>query len=143
MQHDADMLRDYLVAGVEDPRINVQSVLSRHFLVRALTGERLSALMEQEYRFAAAMNWLTGLAGRLHDPEELELVLYALRRGADNAEGIEIPSFIVETFAALPAAAGSLTIPNYVESFLSGTQMLSSKARPDELSFNTFRDPWN
>ena len=32
MQHDAGMLRDYLVAGVEDPRLNVQSVLSRHFL---------------------------------------------------------------------------------------------------------------
>ena len=91
MQHDAGMLRDYLVAGVEDPRLNVQSVLSRHFLAHALTGERFSALMEQEIRFAAAMNWLTALAGRLRDAEELELVLYALRRGADNAEGIEIP----------------------------------------------------
>ena len=143
MQHDAGMLRDYLVAGVEDPRVNLQSILSRHFLARALTGDRFSALMEAEYRFAAVMNWLTGLAGRLHDPEELELVLYALGRGADNVEGVEIPSFIVETFAALPAAAGSLTIPNYVESFLSGTRMLSGKARPDELSFNTFRDLWN
>jgi hypothetical protein len=45
MQHDAGMLRDYLVAGVEDPRLNLQSVLSRHFLARALTGERFRALM--------------------------------------------------------------------------------------------------
>ena len=55
MQHDAGMLRDYLVGGVEDPRLNVQSVLSRHFLTHALTGERFAALMEQELRFAAAM----------------------------------------------------------------------------------------
>jgi SAM-dependent methyltransferase len=137
------MLRDYLVAGVEDPRINVQSVLSRHFLAHALTGERLSALMEQEYRFAAAMNWLTGLAGRLHDAEELEVVLYALRQGADNAEGIEIPGFIVQTYAALPTAASSLTVPNYVESFLSGTQMLSGQSKLHEPSLNTFRDLWN
>ena len=143
MQHDAGMLGDYLVAGVEDPRINLQSILSRHFLARALTGERFSALMEQEYRFAAAMNWLTGLAGRLHDAEELEVVLYALRQGADNAEGIEIPSFIVQAFAALPTAADSLTIPNYVENFLSGTQMLSGQSKLHEPSLNTFRDLWN
>ncbi len=49
MQHDAAWLRDYLVAGVEDPRVNLQSVLSRHFLMHALTGERFSALMEQEF----------------------------------------------------------------------------------------------
>jgi hypothetical protein len=48
MQHEAGMLRDYLVGGVEDPRLNVQSVLSRHFLIHTLTGERFSALMDQE-----------------------------------------------------------------------------------------------
>jgi len=141
-QHDAGMLRDYLVAGVEDPRINVQSVLSRHFLVRALTGGRFNGLMEQEYRFAAAMNWLTGLAGRLHDAEELEAVLYALRQGADNAEGIEIPGFIVQVFAALPTSAGTVVIPNYVESFLRGTQFVQGRARPDERSLETFCGLW-
>jgi SAM-dependent methyltransferase len=143
MRHETGMLRDYLVAGVEDPRLNLQSVLSRHFLARALTGERFSALMEQEYRFAATMNWLIGLAGRLHDAEELELILYALRRGADNAEGIEIPGFIVQLFAALPTAAAGLGIPNYVESFLSGTQMETGKARLHEPSLDTLRDLWN
>ena len=88
MQHDAGMLRGYLVAGVEDPRLNVQSVLSRHFLTRALTGGRYGGLMEAEYRFAAAMNWLTALAGRMGEAGELESVLHALRRGADNAEGV-------------------------------------------------------
>jgi len=141
-QHDAGMLRDYLVAGVEDPRINVQSVLSRHFLVRALTGGRFNGLMEQEYRFAAAMNWLTGMAGRLHDADELEVVLYALRQGADNAEGIEIPGFIVQTYAALPTSAGTVVIPNYVESFLRGTRFVQGRARPDERSLETFCGLW-
>ena len=103
------MLRDYLVGGVEDPRLNVQSVLSRHFLTRALAGERFNALMDQEIRFAAAMNCLTALVGTLRDAEELELILYALRRGADNAEGIAIPEFILQTFAALPRAADGLS----------------------------------
>jgi len=143
MQHDAGVLRGYLVAGVEDPRLNLQSILSRHFLARALTAERFSALMEAEYRFAAVMNWLTGLAGRLGDAEELELVLYALGRGADNAEGIEIPGFVVQTFAGLPATAGGLTIPNYIESCLSGTRLVRGRAKLHNPSLETFRKLWH
>ena len=142
MQHDVAMLRDYLVAGVEDPRLNLQSILSRHFLARALRAERWSALMEAEYRFAAAMNWLTALAGRLGDADELELVLYALRHGTDNAEGIEIPGFMVQTFAALPATADRLTIPNYIESFLSGTRLVKGHAKLHQPSLEIFRKLW-
>ena len=142
MQHGNGMLRNYLVTGVEDPRFNLQSVLSRHFLTRALTAERFIALMEAECRFAAAMNWLAALVGRLGDGEELELVLYALRREADNVEGIEIPGFIVQTFAALPAAVGGLKIPNYLESFLSGTRFVKSRAKLHQSSLETFRKLW-
>ena len=142
MQHDAGMLRDYLVAGVEDPRVNVQSVLSRHFLIHALIGERFGALMEQEIRFAAAMNCLTALAGKLQDTEDLELILYALKRGADNAEGIAIPEFLIKTFVALPTV-GDTTIPNYIDTFLSGTEIVSGQAKPHEPSLDTFRRLWH
>jgi len=143
MQHDAGMLRDYLVAGVEDPRLNLQSILSRHFLAQALTGEHFGTLMDQECRFAAAVNWLSAAAERLKEAEALELILYALKRGADNAEGIEIPGFLLQTFAGLPAAAGSLTIPNYIETFLSGTHVANGRATIHQPSLNTFRDLWN
>ena len=143
MQHDPGVLQDYLVAGVEDPRINLQSILSRHFIARTLTGERFSSLMEQEYRFAAAMNWLRDLAKRLCDVGELELVLYALRHGADNAEGIEIPGFVVHTFAALPTAAGGLTVPNYIESFLSATRFVNGQAKLHKPSLEAFRKLWH
>ncbi len=141
-QHEAGMLRDYLVAGVEDPRINLQSVLSRHFLVRALSADRFGALMAQEYRFAATMNWLASLAGRLGGVEEPAVILHALKRGADNAEGVEIPEFVVQTFAALPAAAGELTVPNYIESFVSGMRFVGSKAQLHEPSLETFSRLW-
>ena len=143
MRHDAGVLRGYLVAGVEDPRINLQSILSRHFIARALTGERFSALMEHEYRFAAAMDWLTELARRLGDAGEFELVLYALSHGADNAEGIEILSFVVQSFAALPATIGGLIIPNYIESFLSGTRLVKGHAKLHNPSLETFRKLWH
>jgi SAM-dependent methyltransferase len=134
MRHDAAWLQDYLVASVEDPRLNLQSILTRHFLATALTGDRFVALMEQEYRFAAAMNWLRELGKRAGTPEDFASVLHALRQGADNAEGIEIPHYLLRAFAALPAVAGDSAVPNYLEGFLSGG--------PLETSLNVFENLW-
>jgi len=141
-RHDRAWLRDYLVAGVEDPRLNLQSIFSRHFLARQLTGETFSALMREECRFSAVMNWLVLLAGRSAEAEELDTVLYALRRGADNAEGTEIPSFVAQTFAGLPVSLGSVQVPNYVESFLSGTTFGQGQAQPYEPSLRVFQELW-
>jgi SAM-dependent methyltransferase len=115
LRHEAAMLRDYLVAGVEDPRINLQSILSRHFLIRALSGDRFQVLMKQECRFGAVMNWLRQFVA---DEEESLSVLHALRTGADNAEGMEVPRFVLSTFRGLPADLGGIVVPNYIESFL-------------------------
>lgn len=144
MQHPADWLRDYLVAGVEDPRLNLQSILSRHFLVRSLTGGAFDGLMEAEYRFSAVMNWLVGLAQRVGNSDELETVLYALRRGGDNAEGIELPPFVGQTFAALPAAVNGLHIPNYLERFLAENESAVGPAPPgaSHSALDTFQELW-
>jgi len=143
MKHDSAWLRDYLVATVEDPRINLQSILSRHFLVRELAGEEFGALMQHEFRFGAAMNWLMTLASRAGDPEEFRSVLHALQRGADNAEGIEIPQFVLQTFRALPATVSGLTIDNYIETFLLGSQLAGSKAIPHPPTLDTFARLWS
>ena len=141
-RHEAAWLRDYLVAGVEDPRINVQSILSRHFLVEAIGAGGFGTLMQQEHRFAAAMNWLISLTRPPCDATTFETVLYSLRRGADNAEGIEIPHFILEVFASLPATSEHVTIPNYIEALLSGTQVVEGQARLDDSSLSTFQNLW-
>jgi len=142
MCHDPALLRDYLVAGVEDPRINLQSIFTRHFLLGALGLEPCRPLMEEEYRFASVMNWLIKLAGQAGDSDELGQVLHALRKGGDNAEGIEIPSFVTRTFALLPTAACGLAIPNYIQTFLSGTQIRDGRARPCQPSLDTFGNLW-
>ena len=56
-RHDQEVLRSYLVQDVEDPRINIQSILTRHFLIERLFGERFAELMEQELRFGLVVNW--------------------------------------------------------------------------------------
>jgi len=142
MRHDAVMLRDYLVAGVEDPRLNLQSIFSRHFLIRALFGTFFEPLMEAEYRFSAVLNWLRRLTVKNRDPEELAAVLYALKRGADNAEGIEIPAYVLGAFAGLPTRAGELMVPNYVAAFLSEAQNGSGALLTEPPSLDLFRNLW-
>jgi hypothetical protein len=143
MKHDSAWLRDYLVAGVEDPRVNLQSILSRHFLVRALAGDGFSLLMEQEYRFAAAMNWLLALAQKADGEEQCAAVLHGLRRGADNAEGVEIPRWVLRSFAGLPAHAGDLQVPNYIEGFLVGARFEQGLDKPHhQACLDTFRGLW-
>ena len=52
----ADMLDSYLVSGYQNPRINVQSMLVRHFLLARLLGADAAAMMEDEIRWATELN---------------------------------------------------------------------------------------
>jgi SAM-dependent methyltransferase len=52
----AEMLDAYLVAGYQNPRINIQSILVRHFLLARLLGDEVDATMEDEIRFAVELN---------------------------------------------------------------------------------------
>jgi SAM-dependent methyltransferase len=140
-RHEPTMLRDYMVSGVEDPRINLQSIFSRHFLLYGLGLERFSTLMDHEYRFSAVMNWLLDNAGQVADATELENILHALKLRADNAEGLMIPRFVVQTFASLPTGVNDVTVPNYIETFLS--ECPTGKAEPRRLSLDTFCHLWN
>lgn len=138
MQYEPAKLRDYLVAGVEDPRINLQSILSRHFILRTVFGERFRALMEEECRFAAVMNWLAALAAN-SEVEELDALSYSLRRGADNAEGVEIPRFILAAFRSLPLRVDAVVVPNYIETFFNRS---ADDGATDCESLNTFQNVW-
>jgi hypothetical protein len=57
-QHDAAHLDHYLVAGVEDPRLNIQSILTRALLADSLFPDRFAALINEELRFGTILTWL-------------------------------------------------------------------------------------
>ena len=142
MRHDQAALRDYLVADVEDPRLNVPSVLSRHFLVTAVCGGRFQELMGQEVRFAAAMNWLLALRKKLTCDEEWHAVQHALQKRAEDAEGIEIPGWFSRLFAALPVPANGLTVPNYIAEFLAAARGGGSPPPLPGPCLDTFLSLW-
>jgi SAM-dependent methyltransferase len=142
MRHDRSLLRDYLVAEVEDPRLNVQSLISRQFLLTAVCGDRFQELMDEELRFAVAANWLLGLVRTLSCREDWQALVHGLRCGADQAEGIEIPAHIRRIFAGLPASAGGVTVPNYLEQFLAGAAGATGPAQCLEGFLDSFMRLW-
>ncbi len=52
----AAMLDAYLVSGHQNPRINLQSVIERHFLIARAFGVEAPELMEREVAFAIELN---------------------------------------------------------------------------------------
>lgn len=134
-KHNSLVLRDYLVKDVEDPRINVQSILTRHWLINQLFGDKYDDLMEHEIRFALVMNWLLILLKKNVRTSQLQAILYCLIEKQNNAEGIEIPFYISETFS-------KLAMPNYISDALNLPASDDTEGIIPEYIISTFGRIW-
>ena len=90
-RHDTETLDRYLVSGVEDPRINVQSILTRALLCDLLFPGRYSHLIDEELRFGYVMTWL---ATQLDRGVEKCSLLTAIKENRSEL----CPGFIVDSF---------------------------------------------
>jgi hypothetical protein len=133
--YDWHFLADYLVKDVQDPRINIQSILSRHFLIDKLFGDWPSYLMDHEIRFSLVVNWLMRLikGGVIHD--ELSSFQDALFNGESSSLGLEIPGYISETFQML-------SVENYVCDMLTTGPPEDEEKCFDDYLLNTFGRIW-
>lgn len=143
MRHEAGWLRDYLVTDVEDPRRNVQSILTRHFLLTALGEDRWQSLFQAELEFAAALNWLLEPAHGVRCAEDRTSVRYALRTGASNVDGIEVPPFLHRIYRQLPCAWQDHPLPNYLEAFLDLSDPPAGEEAQDRAVLDTFQRLWS
>jgi len=136
-KYDQSILMDYLVQDVEDPRINVPSILTRHYLLRQLFPgcHDYDYLMDQEIRFALAVNWLRKLLKTPIRSEQLRSIVYALGEGQSAAGEILIPRFLQETFAALK-------FPNYMCYLFGYAPVETSEIPIPEYILNTFQKIW-
>ncbi len=142
MQYDEAMLRNYLVEQMEDPRINLQSILTRHFLIESLFGKQFAAFEEEELRFATGMNWLFKLLEKELCPEGAREILDALGKGADNAGGVEIPHFISRIFTHLPVVADGMAISNYMREALQEAPLQTHRLAIMERHKAKFQSLW-
>lgn len=134
-KYDTEALCGYLVRDVEDPRINTQSVLCRHFLVEHLFGHRFAYLEEQEIRFGLIMNWLLRLVKSGMGINQLQSILIALIDGTDHADGLVIPGYVSETFSGLSQ-------PNYIFGAMNWYPEGGASGLPEYLA-KTFERIWN
>ncbi len=129
-KYDRDTLRNYMVQDVEDPRINVQSILTRHFLIERLFGEQFADL-----RLSLVVNWLLKLLKKSVGARQLQAVLNALVAGEDQAEGLEVPRYVSETFA-------TLVLPNYICDLLNWVPVETTDVPIPEYLVSTFQTIW-
>jgi hypothetical protein len=165
-QHASADLRDYLVADVEDPRLNVQSILTRHALIDRILGQPAQPLCDHELRFACVMNWLLHRLKRGADADWLDAQLAELvmagdelveadpatdaaaqtQNEADEAAETTPPAHLRETAALLAEAhaadAAHPAVPDYVVDALSLSDVeLSEQGMPERI-LETFQQLW-
>ena len=86
-------LDTYLVKDVEDPRINLQSIMTRALLVDALFPGQFDPLINEEFRFSVCMNWLLG---RLKNGIERPRLYEQIEAGAGD-----VPAYVKDAYAYL------------------------------------------
>ena len=138
-RHSSAFLDSYLIQDVEDPRINIQSILTRHFLIQELfTDYDCDHLMEHEMRYALTANWLLGLIKssirRYEINDQMNTILETLLDN-NSTNSIDVPKFLKDTFR-------QLSFPNYISDLLSwAPQEDCEEIIPDYL-LNTFQEIW-
>ena len=132
--HPSEYLDHYLVSGVEDPRINGQSIHTRALLADALSPGCFDALITEELRFGAVLMWILQ---RL----EQGSARYELLDAIESARLTHVPEFVHDTYIWLQEE--SCPIPDYISVALSHFDCdMPSPSLPD-LALDTFMTIWN
>ncbi len=125
-RHSREFLDGYLVADVEDPRINQQSILNRALLVDAIWPDRFTDLIEAEMRFGVVMTWLLQ-AVRQQDPFSLY----------QRIEEGDCPPVVRETQQALTRPGSGL--PDFIQAALLTPRQEQALSG---MGLMAFRDLW-
>jgi len=133
--YDRQFLANYLVQDVQDPRINLQSILTRHFILRELFDDDASFLIDHEIRFSLFANWVMGIVkSGIHQPE-LKSILESLREQKPNQYGYIIPWYVSEIFRMLATS-------NYICDILLSPLAEDGEHFADDKLFSTFENVW-
>lgn len=134
-KYGRDYLQNYLVQSVQDPRINLQSILTRHYLIDKLFPGQFDFFMEHEIRFSLVVNWLIRLWKDGLKQYEQVGILDALFENQPYSQNIQVPEYILESFSMLEPH-------NYICSLLSARQREDSDIPLQDYDLNTFQNIW-
>jgi ubiquinone/menaquinone biosynthesis C-methylase UbiE len=128
----AETLDTYLVSGVEDPRINLQSILTRALLCDALFPARFTRLIDDELRFGFVMTWLST---HLQLGIEKRSILAAITQNDRS----RCPAIVIDTFRMLQQ--DECLTDDYVTLALQEAEDHGSTSLASE-AMDTFRKIW-
>jgi SAM-dependent methyltransferase len=132
--YPSEYLDLYLVSGVQDPRINAQSILTRAMLIDNLFPSRFDALITEELRFGAVLTWILGQL-------EQGLGRYELWDKIESGDPARVPAFILNAYAWLQSQ--TCPIPDYITAALSYFDADLPRQSLPELALDTFMKLWS
>ena len=132
--YPAEYLDCYLVSGVEDPRVNGQSILTRALLADALYPGRFDALITEELRFGAVLTWIVQQLEKGSTRQQLFDAIESPGRAA-------IPEFVLKTAAWLREE--TCPIPDYLATALSCRDCDRPHHCLSDLALDTFMTIWS
>ncbi len=132
-QHPAEHLDTYLVAGIEDPRLNIQSILTRALLADSLFPGRFEALINEELRFGVVLTWL-------HEQLAADANRDALRDAICYEKAAHLPAVITDAARWLETDACPLV--HYLELALDPPPESAPDQLMPERALNVFAEVW-
>lgn len=130
----SDYLDRYLVSGVEDPRINAQSILTRALLADALCPGYFDGLITEELRFGAVLTWIL-------QQLKMGLTRHELLDALESPGPPDVPEFVRKTYAWLQDEA--CPIPDYITTALSCFDPDLPRHYLSDFALDTFMTIWS
>ena len=139
-RHDSVMLDTYLVSDVEDPRINVQSIISRAFFIDSIWPDEFDRLIREEIRFRICLNFILRFLKGNCSQANRRCLLEAIENGAEACNGVKIPRYL--GLALELVSDGDVEIPDYITEALTAATFDGDKLLPDS-ALSTFEQIWH
>ena len=132
-RHPQQVLDNYLAVDVEDPRINVQSILTRSLVTRVLFPGEFQDLLDAELRFGLCMTWIMP---HLREGNNRWDMLDRLESGETSA----FPEFLIAAYESVQNS--DCPIPDYVTEALF-RPALDEKSLISDAVLETFALVWS
>jgi len=111
-KYDNDHLDRYLVSDLEDPRINLQSILTRSFIIDTVFRGTFTSLIQEEFRFSICLNFFLRLLQNTQNKVSRVAIFEAMDNHHDMCGSLKIPSYMHENFDLICNGPGN--IPDYI-----------------------------
>jgi SAM-dependent methyltransferase len=138
-RYEVGHLDSYLVTGEQDPRINVQSIISRAFLIDSIWPDEFTALIQEELRFGICMSFVLRMLKDSKPEITRQSFLNALANHQNECGDFEIAPYFKSCYETLSSEDSQ--IEDYITQALIAPVPGENGCLP-ESALSTFEQMW-